>query len=83
VIPNHYQLTLLIIFAVFSTVLPFGLLNYVNPSEVSPTSEGTILLLDPALHVAWAILILGQIVSIFQYLGIALILASAFAMLRL
>ena len=83
VIPNHYQLTLLIIFAVFSTVLPYGLLNYVNPNEVSPTSEGTILLLDPALHVIWAILILGQIVSIFQYLGIALILASAFAMLRL
>jgi len=55
----------------------------VDPNEVSPTSEGTTLRLDPALHVIWTILILGQIVSVFQYLGIALILASAFAMLRL
>ena len=83
VIPNHYQLTLLILFAAFSTVLPYGLLNYVNPAEVSPTSEGTILLLDPALHIIWAALLLGQIVSLLQYFGIALILASAFAMLRL
>ena len=83
VIPNHYQLTLLVLFAIFSTVLPYGLLNYVNTAEVSPTSEGTILLFDPVLHVTWAILLLGQIVSIFQYLGIILILMSAFAMFRI
>lgn len=83
VFPNSYQLTLLVLFAVFSTVLPYSLLNYVNPIEVSPTTEGTILLLDPALHVVWAALLLGQIVSLLQYLGIILILACAFAMLRL
>jgi len=83
VIPNHYQLTLLVLFAIFSTVLPYGLLNYVNTAEVSPTSEGTILLLDPAFHVIWAILLLEQIVSIFQYVEIILVLMSVFAMLRI
>lgn len=80
--PNLYQLTLLILFAVFSTVLPYSLLNYVNVSEVSPTSEGTILLLDPALHVVWATIFFRQYVSLLQYFGIALILISAFAMFR-
>ena len=64
-------------------MLPYGLLNYVNTAEVSPTSEGTILLLDPALHVIWAILLLGQIVSMFQYVRIILVLMSVFAMLRI
>jgi len=82
VIPNFYQFSLLILFAAFSTVLPYGLLNYVSTAEVSPTSEGTILLLDPALHIVWATILLNQYVSLFQYFGIALILASAFAMLR-
>jgi len=79
---NPYQLLLLILFAFFSTMLPYGLLNYVKASEVSPTTEGTILLLDPFLHNVWAVLILQQYVSIIRYLGVGLTLLSAAAMLR-
>ena len=80
--PNFYQLTLLILITVFSTIMPYTLLNYVNNIEVLPTVEGTILLLDPALHIVWATIILGQYVSQLQYFGIALILLSAFIMLN-
>lgn len=79
---NPYQLLLLILFAFFSTMLPYGLLNYVKASEVSPTTEGTILLLDPFLHNVWAVLILQQYVSIIRYLGVGLTLLSAATMLR-
>ncbi|MBS7636387.1 EamA family transporter [Candidatus Bathyarchaeota archaeon] len=76
-VPNSYQLTLLILFASFSTALPYGLLNYVKPSEVPPTTEGTILLLDPLLHNLWAVLILQQYISPIRYVGVGLILLSA------
>jgi inner membrane transporter RhtA len=78
-----YQLLLLILFALFSTTLPYGLLNYVKPNEVSPTTEGTILLLDPFLHNLWAILIFQQYVSLIRYFGVGLILFSAAAMLKI
>jgi drug/metabolite transporter (DMT)-like permease len=81
-VPNPYQLSLLILFAVFSTVLPYGTLNYVKTNEVSPTTEGTILLLDPALHVIWATMFFKQYVMPLQYVGIALILISASTMLK-
>ncbi|MEM3090934.1 MAG: EamA family transporter [Candidatus Bathyarchaeia archaeon] len=81
-LPNSYQLTLLILFASFSTALPYGLLNYVKPQEVSPTTEGTILLLDPLLHNLWAVVILQQYISPIRYMGVGLILLSAALMLR-
>lgn len=81
-LPNPYQLALLTLFASFSTALPYGLLNYVKPNEVSPTTEGTILLLDPLLHNLWAVLILQQYISPFRYLGVGLILLSAAAIFK-
>lgn len=80
--PDSYQLVLLVLFAVFCTVLPYGLLNYVKPGEISPTSEGLLLLGDPLLHTLWATLFFREIISTTQYLGAALILASAVLNLR-
>ena len=82
-IPDSYQLSLLTSFAIFSTVLPYGLLNYVKTGEVSPITEGTLLLLDPALHVVWATTILKQYVTPLQYLGITLVLSSTILMLKI
>lgn len=81
-LPDSYQLTLLILFASFSTALPYGLLNYVKPQEVSPTTEATILLLDPLLHNLWAVVILQQYISSIRYMGVGLIILSAALMLR-
>lgn len=75
--PDLWQLLLLIGFASFSTVLPYSLLNFVRPEEVSPTSEGLLLLGDPLLHTLWAILFFEQSVTIAQYMGVALVLLSA------
>jgi len=75
--PNGLQLILLFFFALFSTVLPYGLLNYVKVEEVSPTSEGLLLLGDPLLHTLWATLFFQQYISETQYIGAALILASS------
>jgi drug/metabolite transporter (DMT)-like permease len=82
ILPDSYQLTLLVLFASFSTALPYGLLNYVKPSEVPPTTEGTILLLDPLLHNLWAVLILQQYISPIRYLGVGLVLLSAAIILK-
>lgn len=79
---DSYQLALLVLFAAFSTTLPYGLLNYVKPSEVSPTMEGTILLLDPLLHNLWAVLLFQQYIPLIRYFGVGLILLSAAAMFR-
>jgi drug/metabolite transporter (DMT)-like permease len=79
---NLYQLLLLTLFALFSTALPYGCLNYIKPNDITPTTEGTILLLDPTLHNIWAILILQQYISPIRYVGVALILLSALAMLK-
>jgi len=75
--PNAFQLSLLLLFAVFSTILPYGLLNYVKVEEVSPTTEGLLLLGDPLLHTLWAILFFKQYVTVTQYVGAGLILLSA------
>jgi len=75
--PDTLQLGLLLLFAVFSTVLPYGLLNYVKVEEVSPTTEGLLLLGDPVLHTLWAILFFKQYVTVTQYVGAGLILLSA------
>jgi drug/metabolite transporter (DMT)-like permease len=77
VAPNTLQLGLLLLFAVFSTILPYGLLNYVKVEEVSPTTEGLLLLGDPVLHSLWAILFFKQYVTVTQYVGAGLILLSA------
>ncbi len=76
-VPNLFQLGLLFLFAVCSTVLPYGLLNYVKADEVSPTTEGLLLLGDALLHTVWAILFFHQYVTVIQYVGGALILLSA------
>jgi DME family drug/metabolite transporter len=81
--PTSYQFLLLFLFALFSTILPYGSLNKVNPSKVSPSTEGTILLLDPMLHTFWAFLLLGQLVGLLQYVGIFLILLTAVLTLRI
>jgi len=81
--PNTVQLGLLLLFAVFSTVLPYGLLNYVRVEEISPTSEGLLLLGDPLLHTLWAILLFNQYVTLTQYVGAGLILFSAAINLKL
>ncbi|MEM1536823.1 MAG: DMT family transporter [Candidatus Bathyarchaeia archaeon] len=81
--PNAEQFAILFLFASFSTALPYGSLNHVKPREVSPTTEGMILLLDPVLHNLWAVLILRQYVAPVRYAGVGLILASAAAMLRM
>lgn len=80
--PTPYQFFLLLLFALFSTILPYGSLNMVNSREVSPSTEGTILLLDPLLHTFWAFLILGQVVAFLQYAGVFLILLTAVLSLR-
>lgn len=81
--PNCFQLGLLFLFALVSTVLPYGLLNYVKVEEVSPTTEGLLLLGDPLMHTVWAILFFQQYVTAIQYLGGALILLSAAINLRI
>ncbi|MGQ9506434.1 MAG: DMT family transporter [Candidatus Bathycorpusculaceae bacterium] len=80
---DAYQLFLLTLFAFFSTTFPYGLLNYIKPNEVSPTTEGTLLLLDPFLHNVWAVLIFQQYVSVIRYLGVGLTLLSAVAMFKI
>jgi len=76
-VPSLYQWVLLFLFAAVSTVLPYGVLNYVKVEEISPTTEGMILLGDPLLHMVWAILFFQQFVSFPQYFGALLILLSA------
>jgi drug/metabolite transporter (DMT)-like permease len=83
VTPDATQLLLLFSFALFSTVLPYGLLNYVKAEEISPTTEGMLLLGDPLLHALWAMLFFRQYISAVQYVGAVLILASAAMNLRL
>ncbi len=74
---------LLLSFALLSTVLPYGLLNYVKTKEISPTTEGMLLLGDPLLHALWAMLFFSQYISMVQYVGAVLILASAAMNLKL
>ncbi|MEM2815913.1 MAG: DMT family transporter [Candidatus Bathyarchaeia archaeon] len=81
-VPNYYQFFLLFLLASVSTVVPYGLLNYVKNYEVSPTAEGVMLLIDPAFSLFWAMLILGQYATPFQYFGVVLILTSALIVLR-
>jgi len=81
--PDFFQLGLLLLFAVFSTILPYGLLNYVKVEEVSPTTEGLLLLGDPLLHSLWAILLFKQYVTVMQYIGAGLILLSAAVTLKM
>lgn len=76
-IPSIQQLLLLVGFAIISTTLSYSLLNNVKAREISPTSEGLLLLGDLPLHTLWAILLFGQFVTTTQYLGAALVLASA------
>jgi len=82
-VPSTLQLGLLLLFATFSTVLPYDLLNYVKTEEISPASEGLLLLGDPLLYTLWAILLFHQYVSLLQYAGAGLILLSATLNLKL
>lgn len=83
IVPDTRQLGLLLLFAAFSTILPYGLLNYVRTEEISPTSEGLLLLGDPLLHTLWAILLFNQYVTATQYAGAGLIVLSAALNLKL
>jgi inner membrane transporter RhtA len=83
VMPGAVQLLFLFSFALVSTVLPYGLLNYVKAEEISPTTEGMLLLGDPLLHALWAMLFFQQYISMVQYVGAFLILGSAAMNLRL
>lgn len=76
-IPSIFEWVLLFLFAAVCTVLPYAVLNYVKVEEISPTTEGLILLGDPLLHIVWAILFFQQFVSFPQYFGALLILFSA------
>jgi drug/metabolite transporter (DMT)-like permease len=81
--PDAVQFLFLFFFALVSTVLPYGLLNYVKAEEISPTTEGMLLLGDPLLHTLWAMVFFGQYISMVQYVGAFLILGSAAMSLRL
>jgi drug/metabolite transporter (DMT)-like permease len=81
--PDAVQFLFLFLFALVSTVLPYGLLNYVKAEEISPTTEGMLLLGDPLLHALWAMLFFQQYISMVQYVGAVLILGSAAMNLRL
>lgn len=83
IMPDGPQLILVFAFALFSTVLPYGLLNYVKVEEVSPTTEGLLLLGDPLLHTLWATLFFQEFISESQYVGAALILMSSALNLKL
>ena len=74
---NIQQLLLLAGLGIISTALPYGTLNQVKTNQVSPTTEGTILLLDPLFHTLWAALFFQQFLYLTQYLGFMLIMASA------
>lgn len=81
-IPNATQLFLLFLFALFCTLLPYGALNYVKVDEVSPTTESITLLVDPLLHMIWAMVFFQQYVSLIQYFGAFLILSSSAIVLK-
>jgi drug/metabolite transporter (DMT)-like permease len=83
VMPNPYQWLWLFSFAIFSTTLPYTALNFVNPHEIAPVTEGLILLLDPVLHTMWAALIFWQFISPSQYVGIFLVILAAGMNLKL
>jgi drug/metabolite transporter (DMT)-like permease len=83
IMPDAVQFLFLFLFALVSTVLPYGLLNYVKAEEISPTTEGMLLLGDPLLHALWAMLFFQQYISMVQYVGAFLILGSAAMKLRL
>lgn len=83
IMPDAVQFLFLFSFALVSTVLPYGLLNYVRAEEISPTTEGMLLLGDPLLHTLWAMVFFSQYISMVQYVGAFLILGSAAMNLRL
>jgi drug/metabolite transporter (DMT)-like permease len=76
-VPNPTQLIMLAFFAVFSTLLPYGALNYVKTAEVSPTTEAITSQIDPLLRMIWAMIFFHQYVSLIQYFGAFLILSSS------
>ncbi len=75
-VPNVYQIFMLLIFALFSTLLPYAALNFVKNDELGPTAEGLLLLLDSILKVVWSIAFFGQFLSIIQYVGVGLMLVA-------
>lgn len=81
--PDWVQLGWLLLFAVFSTLLPYVSLNYVKTEEISPTTEGLLLLGDPLLSTLWAIVFFNQYVTPTQYVGAGLILLSAAISLKM
>jgi drug/metabolite transporter (DMT)-like permease len=77
VIPQGWQWLVVLAFGVFGLALPYGILNKVDPKEITPTGEGLLLLLDPTMNVVWSILIWQQFVTPIQYLGVAIIIVAA------
>ncbi len=77
VIPEGNEWIYVLVFGVTGLALPYGILNGVNPKEISPTSEGLLLLLDPSLNLVWSIAIWNQLVSPMQYAGVGLVICAA------
>ncbi len=75
-LPDNRQLALVALFAVFSTILPYGALNLVRPKDLRPVTEGILLLLDVPLNITWSVLIFSQVIFPLQYVGIGLIVLS-------
>ncbi len=74
--PNPYQIFMIVIFALFSTLLPYGSLNSVKNEEIGATTEGLLLLLDSVFKVVWSVLLFGQFLTILQYAGVGLMLVA-------
>lgn len=79
---NVQQFVLLLGLGLVCTALPYSTLNHVKKNLVSPTTEGTLLLLDPVFHTVWAVIFFQQFLSYIQYLGFTLIIVSAVLTMR-
>lgn len=76
--PTAYQLFIIVLLAFFSTLLPYGALNFVKNDDVGQTTEGLLLLLDALLKVVWSVLFFSQFLSFMQYLGVGLMLTAIY-----
>lgn len=74
--PDSYQVFMIVLFALFSTLLPYGALNSIKNEEIGATTEGLLLLLDSVFKVVWSVLLFGQFLTVLQYVGVGLMLVA-------